>query len=457
MLGVYTFNQDFAGHKAGDRVELTDEEAKALKDFVDEAEREEDKEDEHEEEEAPHQAAAITRAVDKLSKDLNKSVAKAAELAVSKVAGNKAMPPVYAEPKQEIFKSAGHMLYHVWRAKSFSDIRSRKMLDAYQSEISQKTSPVGSNETTSSQGGYVVKPEWLYADKVREYPDLIARTKRMPVSGNSLNVPSISEASLADGVRHGGVLSYWTAEGDTASASFPSFGQTTLTLGTNISLVVVTNQLLQDANVTGFDTLIRDMVSKEMKWQENDAVCGVGDAPAGCGIINSAALVTVTKSSGTSNAQIGFDDLAKMERALYSPCRANAAFLVTPEARAQLVQQSFVTYSGTATSYPARGIQFDFSNEFPMRWMGYPIIEVNNLPQLGLKGDVLLADLSQLITAEKPGIEADISTEFYFNTLQTAFRFVRRYMVKSFWLSTLGSKDTNYTYGPFVALSARGT
>jgi hypothetical protein len=100
---------------------------------------------------------------------------------------------------------------------------------------------------------------------------------------------------------------------------------------------------------------------------------------------------------------------------------------------------------------------YNAHDEFPLRIFGRPVIEVMNNPQLGAAGDIILCDLSQLVCAEMPGLEADVSFEIQFTTYQTAFRFVRRYDIKSPWTAALTSVDGNYSYSPFVCLQARGT
>lgn len=470
MLVAYVFNQDFGANSEGDVVQLDPETAQALVDagVISEASEEHvNGGDEGEEAtpEAPEQNAALTRAVASLSKNLEKTIAKTTEQVVSRVV-NTARPTglgtVPAQTKAPVFKCMGEMLKAQWQA-SQGNVRARNQLNAYEQELRLKAPPLGSNEGTNTQGGYAVKPEWYREiwDKVRDYPNLLDMTEVININSNTLNIPALSETSLVDGTRHGGVLAYWLAEAATATSSYPALTQVQSVLNTQVVLVYVTNQLLQDANIENFESFINKKVALEFAWQHNQAVISGSGSSQPTGILNQPSLVTVTKSGNDTNAMFGFRDLANMYRALYPPSRNNAVFIMNPEAYAILLSMVFEPSTGSATTYPAfGGLSYNAADErSPLRIFGRPVIECMNNPQLGLPGDIILADLSQLVCAQHPGIEAAISTEIQFPTLQTAYRFVRRYDLKSPWTAALTPADgkTQYNYSPFVVLQSRGT
>lgn len=460
---AYVLNKPFLDKPEGEVVHMDETEAQALVDagVLSEASHEDvnggeaDSMDgeQTDDMEAP-ESAAMQRAVSRISKDLEKSIVGAISKANKPTGLN--LPTAPAQPKGEVFKCMGEMLLAQVKAGR-GDMIARNQLRAYEQEIRLK-SPLGANEGTNTQGGYAVKPVWYDEiwDKVRDYPDLIGRTQRMTINSNTLNIPVVSESSLADGSRHGGVLAYWVAEGNTATSTYPALSQVTSVLNTQIVLCYVTNQLLQDANIEAFDRFLQEKVGLEFAWQNNQSITSGSGTSQPTGILNQPALVTVAKESGQSNATILFPNLAKMWRNFYPPSRANAVWLVNPENYQQLVSMTFPNSSGT---YPAfGGLTFNAHDDFPLRIFGKPAIEVMNLPQLGNVGDIILVDLSQLITAEHAaGVEAAVSNEIQFTTYQTAFRFVRRYDVKSGWLTPLATVDGNYSYSPFVTLAARGT
>ncbi len=425
-LVAYVLNKPFGNNAEGDVVHLESEEAQSLVDagILTEA-KEEDMaagEDTPEEEEvAPEQNAALTRAVNRISKSLENAVANtmAKTLASNKGRSNPPALTVPAEPKREVYKCMGEMLKDAWLVTK-GDARAANRLQAHSMEARTK-SPLGSNEGTNSQGGYAVKPDWASKiwDKARDYPRLIEKTERIPISGDTFNIPALNETSLADGSRHGGVLGYWLSEGSPATSSFPALTQVQAVIQTNVVFSYATLQLLQDSNIEPFDRFIAKYAGLELVWQENQAVISGAGTTQPVGILNQPALITVTKSSNDSAAMFGFDDLAKMYRSLYPMSRANAVWLVTPEAYNVLAQMTFVNQAGTVTTYPAfGGISYNAADDkFPLRIFGKPVIEWVGLPQLGNVGDIILADMTQLICVEKPALHADVSNDYAFNTL----------------------------------------
>jgi len=463
MICAYILNEALGNNEAGDVIHMDSEKAEALvaAGTLTEAKAEDLKPDEEQpehQEEAPEQNAALTRAVDRISRQLETSVANTMAKALANKPRTVPNVTVPAEPKQDVYKCVGQMLKDSWLVTK-GDQRAANRLQEYGRRI--KVDPLGANETDNAEGGYAVKPEWADKiwDKARDYPRLLEKTERIPISGDTFNIPALNETSLANGSRHGGVLGYWLAEGNPATSSYPALTQVQAVIQTNVVFAYATLQLLQDSNIEPFDRFISRYAGLELVWQENQAVTAGAGTTQPVGILNQPALITVTKSSNDTNAMFGFDDLAKMYRSLYAPSRANAVWLVNPEAYNVLAQMTFVNLAGTVTTYPAfGGVSYNAQDDkFPLRIFGKPVIEWQGLPQLGNVGDIILTDLSQLVTAEKPQLFADVSNDYAFNTLQVAFRFYRRYDIRSPWTAALSSVDGHYSYSPFIVLQGRGT
>ncbi len=460
-LVSYIFNDDFGQNKAGEVVSLEPEQAQALVDcgLLAEATAEDlggpkDEEPEVAETPAdvPAKEAALQRAIadgfSKLQSTLAKGTQKAKIAAPALSIGN------HAQPKQPVFKRMSDLCRAVYKAKQ-GDNRSRNMLAAHMSDLRLKA-PAGANETTAAQGGYAVIPEWAdqIFSKVKNLPRLLDMCDKQTISGNTLNIPAINETSLADGSRGGGILSYYVSEGNVATTSYPQMTQIQAVLNTLVTIIPITNQLLED-NAYNLDSFLQEKVGEEITWQEDYAVLQGSGTGQPKGILNQAALVTVAKESGQAAASVVFPNLAKMWATLYPASRGNAVWLINPQVYQQLVQMTFPNASGT---YPAFGfVSWDAHEEFPLKIFGRPALECLMTADLGLPGDILLADLKQLTCAEHPGLQVDVSDQVYFTSLQTLFRFVRRYDIRSPWTAALTDFNGHYTYSPFVALQSRGT
>lgn len=455
-LVCYVFAKPFGANKEGDQVQLDPEEAQALVDAGVIAEATADDiggEEVEEVEEYAEQDAALCRAFDRFGKNLVSTVASVVEKVQSK---GSVAPAIPAQPKQAVFKGVGEFLATLASAKNSSAAQRR--LEAYSNEV-RKKSPAGGNEGNVLQGGYFLKPEWYKEvwDRIHDYPKLLDMTDRNPISGNTFNIPVITEAGTADGSRHGGVRAYYVGEAVPGTASYPATNNVQAVLTTPLVLVPATNILLQDSNVESYSKKITELALLEILWQQNQAVVAGAGTTQPVGILNQPALVTVTKSSNDSAGMFGFRDLVNMFKVMYPGSRRNATWLMHPACYNSVLAMVFEPATGSATTYPAfGGISYNASDEVsPLRIFGKPVIECLNCSNPGLPGDILLADLKQLVTAEHPEIYADVSTDFSFNTLETYFRFYYRFDIRSPWTTTYLSGGVNFS--PFVALQSRGT
>jgi HK97 family phage major capsid protein len=85
------------------------------------------------------------------------------------------------------------------------------------------------------------------------------------------------------------------------------------------------------------------------------------------------------------------------------------------------------------------------------------VIPIEYCATIGTVGDLLLADMSQVVAIEKGGMAADSSIHVRFTTNEQTFRFIYRYDAQPVWNSVLtpfkGASTT--TQSPFVALATR--
>lgn len=449
-LIAYVFTQDVGSNKAGDVVQLDADEAKPLVDagILDEATADDvggGDADEGGEMPAP-EAAALTRAIES-------SIVKATELAVNKITSNtktnKLKVPAEAKDHKGGFKNFGDFA----RCLSFAsrgDWGAQRRLDGF-----RQKAPTGASEGTNADGGYAVIPEWASEiwDKTRSKFNLMERTSKYTVSGQTMNFPTINESSRADGSRFGGLQSYYIGEGNTFTGSKLGMGQISLTLNKLGVFCYLTNELIND-NAFNLTTYLQDKVAQELLFKTNDGLINGSGSSQPTGILNAAALVSIAKESGQSAATIVYPNLVKMWGQLYFASRPNAVWLVNQQVWQQLLQMTFPNSSGT---YPAfGGLTFDAHQEFPLNIFGRPVIELENCSQLGNQGDIILADMSQYNVIDKP-LEVAVSTEYHFNQYETVYRFVYRWDAKSPWASALTPYKGSLTLSPFVVIDNRGT
>ena len=87
---------------------------------------------------------------------------------------------------------------------------------------------------------------------------------------------------------------------------------------------------------------------------------------------------------------------------------------------------------------------------------GRPVIPIEQCQTLGDKGDIILADMSQYILADKGGVQSASSIHVRFVNDESVFRFVYRVAGQPIWHSALTPfTGAANTLSPFVTLNAR--
>ena len=133
--------------------------------------------------------------------------------------------------------------------------------------------------------------------------------------------------------------------------------------------------------------------------------------------------------------------------------RARAAWYITQEVESQLPFMTVdVGTGGTAVYIPAGGAS---AKPFGTL-LGLPVIPIEQAAQLGDKGDILLADMSDYVTIVKGGIKTASSIHVDFMRDQTSFRFIRRVNGAPYTRTPLASRaKAAFTTSPYITLAAR--
>lgn len=312
----------------------------------------------------------------------------------------------------------------------------------------------GMNETVPSDGGFLVQKDFVAGLVQRAYQTgrLINLVRRIPISANANGVKFnvLDETSRVDGSRLGGIQTYWTNEADLKLASRPKFRQMELTLKKLTGLLYATDELLQDA--VALENMIGDWFAEEFAFRLDDAILNGTGVGQPLGILNSSALVTVAKESGQGAATVLFQNILNMRVRLWASSRANAVWLVNSDIEPALQTMSMTVGTGGVPVWmPASGI----STEGYDTLFGRPVIPIEQLPTLGTKGDILLADMSQYVMIDKGGLQSASSIHVRFIYDETTFRFVYRVDGQPLWSVALTPAHGSLTRSPFVTLETR--
>mgnify|MGYP000962574509 CR=1 FL=1 len=316
------------------------------------------------------------------------------------------------------------------------------------------TRAAGQNESTPSEGGFLVSNEFstsLLGD-VFGTSQIAPLVRRMTIStgANGIDLPMIDETSRVDGSRHGGAAANWVGEGSQITSSKVKFRNVAMKLKKLASVYYCTDELLEDAPLLA--AALRSFYASEIAFSLDDAIVNGTGAGMPLGILNSSALVTVSKEAGQVADSIAYENLVKMWSRLWPRGRTNAVWLTGPGVETQLYQLTLtIGTAGQPVFLPSGGASMaPFASLF-----GRPIIPCEQCPKLGDKGDILLIDPSQYLLVDKGSINEASSIGVRFEYAETAFRAVYRCDGAPTWASAVTQHSSTDTVSPFVCIEAR--
>ena len=349
--------------------------------------------------------------------------------------------PTPAKDTEKRFSSFGEQLMAAYRAA---------MPGGKVDERLSTRAASGLNETTPSDGGFLVQQDFVTELLKRTYETgiLASKVKKIPIStnANGMKINAIDEDSRANGSRWGGVQTYWEGEADELTASKPKFRQMELSLKKLTGLCYATDELLQDA--AALEAVIRQAFAEEFGFKIDDAILSGSGEGEPLGILNSGAIVTVAKEASQTDV-ITIENLIKMWNRLWSRSRANAVWYINQELEPYL----YTLKIGDKPVYiPAGGL-----SEKPYGTLfGRPVVPIEQCSAAGEVGDIILADIGQYLLIDKGGIKSASSIHVRFLYDENVFRFIYRVDGKPIWTKPLTPYKGSATVSPFVTLAKRG-
>lgn len=350
------------------------------------------------------------------------------------------------------FKSLGEMALHVRRScidGGITDPRLERLASA---------STYGS-ESSGIDGGFAVPPEFRTAimQTVLAEDSLATLCDQVTTSGNTFSCP-VDETSPWQ--TSGGILANWEGEAQASTQSKPSLQDRNVKVNKLKCLVPMTEELLEDA--AGMDSYLRRKAPEKIAFKINLALLQGTGAGQPLGLLNSPALVTVSKNSPQTADTITGKNILDMYSRLYAPSRSKAVWVINQDIEPMLYKLSIAgtdnegnaaTGWGSMVYLPPNGL-----SQSPYgTLMGRPVIPSQACETLGDKGDIFFVDFSQYLLLLKSGTNPRVETSMHlwFDQDLTAFKFVLRIGGMPWWSTTLAARDGSATYSPYVTLEAR--
>ncbi len=344
----------------------------------------------------------------------------------------------YGAEKSKKFSSFGEQLSAIYNMEKPGGLPDERLANLVS----------GAGEGVATDGGYLVQTDFVMDLKENVYEEhpLLTKITRIPLSAgsNSLIINGINENSRADGNRWGGIQAYWESEAAEIAKSKPKFEQCKLTLNKLAGICYATDELLEDASALG--EVIKAGFADEFSFNIADKVLyGTGEKQP-LGIFNSEALVIIPKEDGQTEL-LTVENIVKMLAACYDK-KGKAEWYINQELLPALMTMKI----GDIPIYLPEG---SIAGAPHGTLLGKPVNFIEQASEPGHKGDILLADMSQYVIAEKAGIKATESIHVRFIYDETAFRFVYRLDGKPMLTKAVTPYKGSQPVSPFVTLEAR--
>jgi HK97 family phage major capsid protein len=313
------------------------------------------------------------------------------------------------------------------------------------------TSPTTvSTEGVGSDGGFLVPPDFRQQilEKVLGEDSLVGRTDQIKTSSNMVTFPK-DETTPWDA--SSGVQAYWEGEARQATQSKIDLEPAIFRLNKLIALVPVTEELMDDAS--GLESYLVRKAIQKFDFKVNLAIVQGNGKGQPLGLLNSPCVVTTAKESGQGADTIRYENIVKMWSRLYAACRKNAVWLIDQDIEPQLFSMSMAVGTGGVPVYlPANGL----SGSPYATLLGRPLIPTEACNTLGDKGDIILGDLTQYMTAVKVGgLRQQVSIHLWFDWDIMAFKFTLRIAGQPWWSSSITPRTGGNTRSCFVTLEER--
>jgi HK97 family phage major capsid protein len=262
-----------------------------------------------------------------------------------------------------------------------------------------------------------------------------------------LEIIGIDEASRVTGSRGGGIRVYTTAELDSMTQSKTKFAKIRIEPKKLTGLYYASSEMVN--NVTFLGQEMRQLFGEEFAFKCQDLVINGTGAGEALGVLNAGCLVSQAKETGQAAKTILSTNISKMYSRLLGQ-RKNIVWLVNRDTTPELDELSIT--AGTGALEPR------FVNYGPdgiMRIKGAPVVEIEQCATLGTPGDIIAADFSQYITANKGDINEAMSIHVNFIYDQETFRFTYFFDGQPRFASAITPYKGSSTASPFVALAVR--
>ncbi len=304
-------------------------------------------------------------------------------------------------------------------------------------------------EGSGADGGFAVAPDFRpdITSVIDSEESIFGMTLPFDSSSNSFSVPADEGPAWSTS----GVQAQWEGEADNLGQSKPNLKKKTVPLHKLVTLVPVTDELLEDAPAMA--TYINRKAPEVIDFKVGRAIYAGTGAGQPNGLVAAGGTVSVAKEGGQAADTIQRENIDKMWSRMLASHRRGAVWLANQDIEPQLQGVEFAgTNSSTPLFIPGNSIAASPHDTLK----GRPIVFSQVTETLGDKGDLMLwSPRGYLAVRKAGGIKASTSIHLWFDWDMTAFKFVLRVGGQPWLSAAVSARAGSATYSTQVTLDER--
>jgi HK97 family phage major capsid protein len=298
-----------------------------------------------------------------------------------------------------------------------------------------------------SDGGFSVPTQIVSVWMDASLEDEVVRPRATvyAMTGHDLHVPGF-DASDHTSLLYGGFAGGWVAEASEITPEQPKLRLIALAARKLGVLAEISNELLSDG--VGYASQLSTAIIKAIGFYLDYGFLNGTGASQPLGVLNSPAVIAVTKEIQQTAATVNYHNLSKMFARMAPASVKNAVWVAHPSCIPSLTVLS-IPMGTSAAHIP---VMSDSDGSFKI--LTRPVVFTEKVPTIGNQGDIGLYDFSQYAIALRADVTLDKSMHPGFTRDTSHFRGILRGDGMPMWNKPLTLKGGT-TVSPFVVLEPR--
>jgi HK97 family phage major capsid protein len=281
-------------------------------------------------------------------------------------------------------------------------------------------------ESLPSTGGFSVPPEFAaqMLDESLEGEIVRPRCQLEPMQSNEKTIWGFDVSDSSAGALYGGFTAQWLQEGGSLTAKDAKLRMIKLTTKKLGLYGQASNELIADG--PSFEGNYGTAMVKALGWHLDYAFLNGTGAGQPKGVLNDAALITVTKEAGQATGTLMYENVVKMFARLHPALVQEAVWVANPTTIPQLLLMTVKVKNVAGTENVGGSAIGALQGDGSMTLLTRPVIFTEKVPQLSTKGDIMLLALSQYVVGLRPEMGIEKSAHVGFQSDLATYRGILR-------------------------------